>query len=83
MQTAPVAPPTLVPPPPATPTPVPTALPTPTATPVRTSYTVQPGDELKHIAADHGISIWKLIEVNAIADPDNLRVGQVLTIPTR
>jgi LysM repeat protein len=42
---------------------------------------VQPGDELKHIAAEEGVNIFTLIAANKIDDPDNLRVGQVLKIP--
>jgi LysM repeat protein len=80
-------PPTLVPP---TATPRPTATPmaamtapqaTATAGPKKGSYTVQPGDELKQIAAQYNISIWKIIAANEIPNPDSLRVGQVLRIP--
>ena len=71
-------PPTLVPPTPRPPTP--TAVPTPVPEKPST-YVVQPGDELKHIAADYGISIWKIIDANDIPNPDSLRVGQVLRIP--
>ena len=77
-------PPTLAPPP----TPAPTAtaaLPLvlkPTATPVGLrTYTVKPGDELRHIAADYGVSIWTIINANDIPNPDSLRVGQELKIP--
>jgi LysM repeat protein len=57
------------------------AKPTPDAARPRT-HTVMPGDQLKHIAAQYGLSIWKIVDANSISDPDNLRVGQVLTIPT-
>jgi LysM repeat protein len=75
-------PPTLVPPDP-TPKPTPMAAgPSPTPTPkAERTYTVQPGDELKHIAADYKVSIWKIIAVNDIPNPDSLRVGQELHIP--
>jgi LysM repeat protein len=72
------------PPPTLVPAPTPTVAPTValTATPARgRTYTVQPGDELKNIAADYGVSIWKIIDANTIADPDKLGVGQVLRIP--
>ena len=80
-------PPTLAPP---TATPKPTATPVPavieaeaTATPHKGGiYVVQPGDELKHIAADYNVSIRKLIDTNHIADPDSLKVGQELRIPS-
>jgi LysM repeat protein len=74
-------PPTLAPP---TITPVP-ATPTPAPAPtVQAShtYTVQRGDELKHIAAQYGVSIWSIIDANDIPNPDSLRVGQVLEIPS-
>jgi LysM repeat protein len=81
-------PPTLVPPtatprPTATPVPAPQQLrPAATATPARgRTYVVQKGDELKHIAADYGVSIWTIIQTNNIPNPDSLRVGQELKIP--
>jgi LysM repeat protein len=82
----PAPPPTLAPP---TATPRPTATPiapTPTAQASATprqagTYTVKPGDELKHIAADHHVSIWKIIAANDIPNPDSLKVGQILNIP--
>jgi LysM repeat protein len=78
----PTPPPTLVPAPTPTRAPAPAAAiaPTPTNVAERT-YTVQPGDELKHIAADYGVNIWKIINANDIPNPDSLRVGQVLKIP--
>src|SRR5690242_19887450 len=60
----PAPPPTLAPPT-STPRPTPTTVPTavPTATPQHgRTYTVQRGDELRHIAADYGVSIWKIIQ---------------------
>jgi LysM repeat protein len=85
----PAPPPTLAPP---TSTPKPTETPVPaqpavavvaTATPQRGGmYTVQPGDELKSIAADYNVSIWKIIATNKIPNPDSLRVGQELHIPS-
>jgi nucleoid-associated protein YgaU len=78
------APPPTLAPPTATPRPSPMPAPTavPTATPERgRTYVVKPGDELKHIAADYGVSIWKIIQTNDIPNPDSLRVGQVLRIP--
>jgi 5'-nucleotidase / UDP-sugar diphosphatase len=80
-------PPTLAPPTPTTkPTEAPatpTAVLTPTAipTPAPRTYTVQRGDELKHIAAQYGVTIWQIIDTNDIPNPDSLRVGQVLQIP--
>ena len=83
----PAPPPTLAP---ATATPKPTASPVPqasaakaTATPQKGGrYVVQPGDELKSIAADYNVSIWKIIDANDIPNPDSLKIGQVLHIPS-
>jgi LysM repeat protein len=72
------APPTLAPP---TPTPRPTATIAPSPTPRAKTYVVEPGDELRHIAADYGVDIFKLIKANNIPNPDSLRVGQELRIP--
>ncbi len=73
----------------------PTATPRPTATPVAPTptaqasptprkggtYTVKPGDELRHIAAAYNVSIWKIIAANDIPNPDALKIGQELRIP--
>ena len=76
-----LAPPTATPRPTATPV-APMPLAKATATPQKGgTYTVQPGDELKHIAADHHISIWKIIDANDIPNPDSLKIGQELHIP--
>jgi LysM repeat protein len=82
----PAPPPTLAPPtatqkPTMTPVPSKTAV-VATATPQKGGiYVVQPGDELKHIAADYDVSIWKLIDANNVPDPDSLQIGQELRIP--
>jgi hypothetical protein len=81
----PAPPPTLAPPSP-TPRPTATAIPagaTPTAVATNRTYTVKKGDELKHIAADYNVSIWKIIDANDIPDPDSLRIGQELSIPDK
>jgi len=81
-------PPTLAPPtatPIATATPVPLVAPTAqaSATPTKGgTYTVKPGDELRHIAADYQVSIWKIIAANDIPNPDSLKIGQELKIPS-
>ncbi len=52
--------------------------------PLRTDperYTVQPGDSLGRIALAYGVSLARLIEANAITDPNLLTVGQTLEIP--
>ena len=46
------------------------------------TYTVQPGDTLSAIAAQFGVSAAELRRINGIDDPDSIRVGQSLLIPT-
>jgi LysM repeat protein len=46
------------------------------------SYTVQRGDRLGDIAHEYGVSVSKLISVNNIKNPDLIRAGQKLTIPS-
>jgi LysM repeat protein len=75
-------PPTLAPAPTPTREPAAAAVQTPTSTVVtERTYTVKAGDQLKYIAADYGVNIWKIINANDIPNPDSLRVGQVLQIP--
>jgi LysM repeat protein len=78
------------------PTPAPTATPTPSATPVaptatpeppppprRRTYTVQPGDTLRSIASDFGVTVQALINANDLtaAQADSLQPGDTLIIP--
>ncbi len=76
-----------------TPTPSPTPKPTPTPTPsptqsapVTTSpvteYRVRAGDTLTSIAARFSVSVSRLQSLNGITNPNQLRVGQLLKIPT-
>jgi hypothetical protein len=51
------------------------------ATPAARTYVVQRGDELRHTAAEHGVSVSALLSVNEVPDPDSLRIGQVLKLP--
>lgn len=44
-------------------------------------YTVERGDTLGEIARNHDVSIADLVEANNIANPDLIRIGQVLVIP--
>jgi LysM repeat protein len=78
----PTAEPTAVPPT-AAPTAAPTAVP-PTAAPSGPrTYTVQPGDTLRSIAAQFNVSVQAIIDANNLtpAQADSLRVGQELVIP--
>lgn len=45
------------------------------------TYTVVKGDILKEIAKKFDTTIWKLAELNKIANPDIIRIGQILRIP--
>ena len=75
-------------PPPAVETPAPSvaeATPEVTATPAPayTIYVVKKGDTLYAIALAHGTSVKKILAANpAIKDPQKLRIGQKITIPT-
>jgi murein DD-endopeptidase MepM/ murein hydrolase activator NlpD len=44
-------------------------------------YTVAPGDTLSAIAARFGVTVQALVDYNGIADPNYLKVGQLLIIP--
>jgi LysM repeat protein len=46
------------------------------------AYTVQPGDTLSGIAAQHGVTTSVLQSANGISDADYIYVGQVLTVPS-
>jgi LysM repeat protein len=48
---------------------------------VTAQYKVVPGDSLLRIARSFGVSITSIVEANNIANPNLIRVGQVLTIP--
>ena len=54
------------------------AVATPAAT---TSYTVRNGDTLGTIAARHGSRVAALVDLNSLANPNLLRIGQVLQVP--
>ena len=53
----------------------------PTTQPTTGTYTVQGGDSLSSIAAQFSINYFELARLNGIANPDVLRVGQVLQVP--
>jgi LysM repeat protein len=73
---------------PASPTPVPTAVPTvgptPTTGPVPPggfTYCVQWGDTLFSIARRFGVTVDAIVKANGLANPNQIRAGQVLIIP--
>jgi len=45
------------------------------------TYTVRPGDNLSSIAARFGTTTRALVQLNGIANPSLIRVGQVLKVP--
>jgi LysM repeat protein len=58
-----------------------TATPAPVAPSVKT-YTVVSGDTLSGIAAKYGTTYQILAQINGIANPNLIQVGQVITIPS-
>jgi len=46
-----------------------------------TTYTVNPGDTLSALAQRYRITLRELMAANPKINPDNLRVGQTLTVP--
>ena len=79
-------PPTEIPPTAIPPTAVPpTSAPAPTTAPAtggETTYTVQRGDTLYSIARRYGTTVEAIASANGITNPNLIRVGQKLTIPT-
>lgn len=63
-----------------TPAATPAAPPTAAAAP-STTYVVRSGDVLSTIARRLGTSTAELVRLNGLANPDRLRIGQVLTVP--
>jgi LysM repeat protein len=48
---------------------------------VASTYVVHPGDTLSEIAVRHGTTVTALVEANQLADPNLIRIGQLLHIP--
>lgn len=93
--TATPVPPTTTPVPPTLPPPSPTAtINPPTATPIpptatatprepTTTYIVQPGDTMLAIARKLNVPVERLVELNALDDPNRLAAGQTILVPAR
>lgn len=88
--TPPIAAPTATPSPPGEPTTPPTVVPsatptpppTPTPAPTEIVHVVRAGDQLARIAATYGVTVAAIQEANGIRDPNLIRVGQRLIIPS-
>jgi lysozyme len=50
--------------------------------PQNRTYVVQRGDWLSLIARRFGVSLWSLLQVNPLMNPNLIYPGQVLNIPT-
>ena len=75
-----MAPPAPAPRPAAAPGPATVSGPPPAAgAPVK--HTVQAGERLHALAATYGVSVQSIMEANGLADPNKIRIGQVLVIP--
>ena len=53
----------------------------PVAQPDNQTYTVQSGDTLSSIAQRYGVTVEAISQANEITNPNQIQVGQVLTIP--
>jgi LysM repeat protein len=60
----------------------PTASPTPTPTPTQRTYIVKSGDTLISIARRFGVTVDALSKLNSISNPNSIRIGQELKIPS-
>ena len=47
------------------------------------NYVVAPGDNLRKIAKQFGVSEKSLMDANGLSDPDKLAAGKSIVIPTR
>jgi LysM repeat protein len=54
---------------------------TTTTIPQERFYTVQSGDILAVIAAERGVTVEAIVELNGLESPDAIQAGQVLEIP--
>jgi N-acetylmuramoyl-L-alanine amidase len=48
---------------------------------IASTYVVHPGDTLSEIALRHGTTVGALVAANHLADPNLIRIGQLLHIP--
>ena len=46
------------------------------------TYTIQSGDTFASVAKEHGLSVHALVSANPGLDPRNLRIGEVIQVPS-
>ncbi|MDE0593891.1 MAG: LysM domain-containing protein, partial [Roseibacillus sp.] len=64
--------------------PEPTPTPEPPPLPAEfTEYTVKSGDILSRIARNHGVTSDSIQKANGVTNPDKIKAGDVLKIPSR
>jgi LysM repeat protein len=68
--------------PPSPPETAPTAEPTPASSPAPITHVVQPGETLSEIARMYGVTVEAVVEANNLDNPNAIREGQVLLIPS-
>jgi LysM repeat protein len=51
------------------------------AVPAFSAYVVQPGDTIRFLSSTFGVPVKDIARESGLANPDQLRVGEVLTIP--
>ena len=56
---------------------------TTTTIPIERFYTVQSGDILTIIAAERGVTVQAIVDLNGLDSEDDIRAGQVLEIPAQ
>jgi soluble lytic murein transglycosylase-like protein len=61
--------------------PVPAPAPAPAAAPATAQHTVVPGQHLTAIATLYGTTVAVLADLNKLANPNRIRLGQVLLVP--
>jgi LysM repeat protein len=45
-------------------------------------YEIKPGDTLGIIAAKVGVTVQSIVDLNGLANPDDIQAGQLIEIPT-
>jgi LysM repeat protein len=45
-------------------------------------YVIKPGDTLGTIAAVLGVTVQSIVDLNGLANPDDIQAGQTIEIPT-